>query len=351
MNKKLLLIDGSSLLSSSFFGNLPNQMKFAKTLEEKEKYFNKIMQTSTGTYTNGVYTMTKILLKIINEQKPTHVAIAWDVTRDTFRRDIYKDYKGTRSETILPLKEQFKTMQSLLGKLGFVQFMDKQYEADDYLGSLASKFEEEIQTVILTKDNDALQLVSDHTRLWLQTSKANEFLEQHNLTDFYKQANMPSGIIELTPMLVKEYKGVTPDKIVDLKAIAGDNSDNIPGIKGISEETGVRLINEYETIENLYECVHSLDKKGLTELKTFWKEQLEIKRSPLNALVKECVKDENGNVLEYFGEESAILSKKLGAIKRDIPIDVSLDELQFTLNKEVANKCFKELEFKSLILS
>ena len=350
MNKKLLLIDGSSLLSSSFFGNLPNQLKFAKTLEEKEKYFDKIMQTSTGIYTNAVYTMTKILLKIISTQKPSHICVAWDVSRNTFRRELYPLYKGTRSETLVPLREQFQTMQSLLNELGIFQIKDERYEADDFLGSLSRKFEDEIPVVILTKDNDALQLVTDKTRLWLQTSKSDEFIEGLNLKDFYELASVPKGIIDLTPMYVKEFKGVYPDKIVDLKAIAGDTSDNIPGVKGVSEATATILINEYGSIENLYEVIKDLDKNELKELKSFWKDDLGISRSPINALLKESVKNSDGHIVEYLGEEGAILSKKLGLIKTDIPIDINLDNLKVNLNKDRANKAFDYLEFKSLKL-
>ena len=103
----LLLIDGSSLLTTQFFGNLPREIMFAKTLEEKERYFHKIMMTSTGTYTNAVFGFLRTLFKIIKEQKPTYLAVAWDLSRDTFRREMYADYKGNRTETLEPLKEQF----------------------------------------------------------------------------------------------------------------------------------------------------------------------------------------------------------------------------------------------------
>ena len=104
----LLIIDGSSLLSTQFYGNLPKEILFAKTEEEKEKYFYKIMQTSKGVYTNAVYGFLRTLFKIIKDQKPKYLAVTWDISRNTFRRELYADYKGNRGETLKPLKEQLK---------------------------------------------------------------------------------------------------------------------------------------------------------------------------------------------------------------------------------------------------
>ena len=106
----LLIIDGSSLLSTQFYGNLPPAITYAKTPEEKEKYFPRIMQTSSGVYTNGIFGFFRYLLKVLRQQKPTHLAVAWDLTRDTFRRKMCADYKANRSETIVPLREQFERL-------------------------------------------------------------------------------------------------------------------------------------------------------------------------------------------------------------------------------------------------
>ena len=114
----LLIIDGSSLLSTQFYGNLPPAITYAKTPEEKEKYFPRIMQTSSGVYTNGIFGFFRYLLKVLRQQKPTHLAVAWDLTRDTFRRKMCADYKANRSETIVPLREQFALCQEILARIG-----------------------------------------------------------------------------------------------------------------------------------------------------------------------------------------------------------------------------------------
>ena len=163
----LLIIDGSSLLSTQFYGNLPPAVLMAKTVEEKERHFSRIMQTSTGVYTNGIFGFLRYLLKVIRQQKPTHLAVAWDITRDTFRRRLCADYKANRSETIVPLKEQFALCQDILRRIGVVQYMSTEFEADDYSGSLAATFEGEIPVRILTKDHDYLQLADERTTIWL----------------------------------------------------------------------------------------------------------------------------------------------------------------------------------------
>ena len=147
----LLIIDGSSLLSTQFYGNLPREILFAKTQEEKEKYYHKIMQTSKGVYTNAVYGFFRTLLRIVKEQKPSHLVVTWDISRDTFRRKLYPAYKAQRSETMLPLKEQFVLCQNALESVGICQLMDEEYEADDFSGTIASMFEGEIPVRILTR--------------------------------------------------------------------------------------------------------------------------------------------------------------------------------------------------------
>ena len=136
----LLLIDGSSLLTTQFFGNIPREIMFAKTLEEKKKYFHKIMMTSQGVYTNAVFGFLRTLFKIIKEQKPTYLAVAWDLSRNTFRREMYAEYKGNRTETLEPLKDQFILCQNVLKRMNIPQFMDERFEADDFCGSLYQRF-------------------------------------------------------------------------------------------------------------------------------------------------------------------------------------------------------------------
>ena len=342
----LLLIDGSSLLSTQYYGNLPREIMFAKTTEEREAFYGKIMQTSMGVYTNAIYGFMRTFLKILREQKPTHVAVTWDLSRDTFRREIDSDYKGTRGETPSPLKEQFKLCQEILDKMNVMQFMDKKYEADDFCGSIASKLEDDIPVRILTKDTDYLQLVSEKTKLWLM------FTTQDKADDLFKKyeikkavANIPDKSFELTPELVKSEYGIKPEQVADLKSLVGDKSDNIKGVAGVGEASAVPLINEYGTVENLYDHIRDLDKKQEKEIKDYWKTKLGIKRSPLSYLLKT-------SDTEVVGEKSAMISKKLAIIKRDIDLgDINKDSLKLNINVEEGNKEFKKLEFKSLNLN
>ena len=341
----LLLIDGSSLLSTQYYGNLPREIMFAKTNEEREAFYGKIMQTSMGVYTNAIYGFMRTFLKILREQKPTHVAVTWDLSRDTFRREIDNDYKGTRGETPSPLKEQFKLCQEILTKMNVPQFMDTRYEADDFCGSIASKLENEIPVRILTKDTDYLQLVSENTKLWLMFTtqdKADALFKKYEIKK--ASANIPDKSFELTPELVKEEYGIKPEQVADLKSLVGDKSDNIKGVAGVGEASAVPLINEYGTVENLYDHIRNLDKKQEKEIKDYWKTNLGIKRSPLSYLLKT-------SDTEVVGEKSAMISKKLAIIKRDIDLgDLNKDSLKLNINIEEGNKEFKNLEFKSLNL-
>lgn len=347
MKKMLLLIDGSSLLSTHYHGNLPRELQGVRDPETRQALYKKILQTADGKYTNAMYGMLKAILKIIEEQKPSHLAVCWDVTRNTFRRSIAASYKGTRKATDAPLKEQFVNMQNLFQEIGIAQIMsdpegeqEAMFEADDYLGSMARKFEGEIPTFILTKDNDALQLVSESTRLWLMTSKSDE-LRQLYYPDF--AGTLPAGVIELTPDLVKAYKGVYPKQCIDLKALEGDSGDNIPGVKGVGPKAAIPLIQEYGSIETLYEMIEALDAKQEKELKEFWKTELGIARAPLTNLLKTSTEE------EVLGKESAFLSKALGTIRCDIPITETLEDFRVNiLQDKLAEQC-KKYEFRSLL--
>ena len=344
-NNYLLLIDGSSLLSTQYYGNLPRELMFAKTEEERQLHYDKIMHTSKGIYTNAIYGFMRTFLKILKEQKPTHIAVAWDVSRNTFRREIDKEYKGTRSETPEPLKDQFKLCQEILKNMNVPQFMDQRYEADDFCGSISKKFEKEIPVRILTKDNDYLQLVSEDTRLWLMFTTQDKADALYKKYDMDKKAlNLPDKAFELTPELVKEEFGIRPDQVADLKSLVGDKSDNIKGVSGVGETSAVPLIAYYETVEKLYEAIEDLDKNQEKEIKALWKNELGIKRAPLSYLLKT-------SDTEIVGKESAMISKKLAIIKKDIDLgDITVDDLKLNINVKAGNEKFTELEFKSLSL-
>lgn len=333
MTKKLLLIDGSSMLVTSFFGNVtPDYYKTGNT--------SKLMKTSDGRFTNGVYTMSKILLNIIKKIKPTHMAIAWDVNReDLHRKTKYDGYKAHRPETKEELGSQFGLMQELLREMNIPQFRVRGHEADDIIGTFSRKFEKEIPTYIMTKDQDALQLITENTRVWLVTSKAKDMYLERGLD--IKTLQLPDGVFEYTPLTFEEEYGISPIQMIDKKALEGDSSDNIPGVKGVGPAAVVPLLKEYGSIEAIYEAIETIPEK---ELKTFFKEELGISRSPIANLTKE-------SETELTGKKAAFLSKELATIKTDMEEykDLNLSELELQFDKEKAKKKFEELEFKSLV--
>lgn len=326
MTKKLLLIDGSSMLVTSFYGNV--NIPYMKTGDT-----SKLMQTKDGVFTNGVYTMCKVLLNLIKKQKPTHIAVAWDVNRESLvRRQKYEAYKANRSETKPELGEQFGTIQSLLEKMNIPSFNLISHEADDIIGTFAKMFEHEIPTYIITKDQDALQLITENTRVWLGTKSAEKMYNERGIN--YKTLNIPDGFFEYTPLTFEEEYGLKPIQMIDKKAIEGDSSDNIPGVKGVGEKVVVPLLKEYGTLEAIYDVVEN---NSEDELKKFFKEELGIKQSPIKKLLEQ--------------KESAFLSKDLATIDCCLPgyEGLTLNDLELNLDIEGTKAEFMKLEFKSLV--
>jgi DNA polymerase-1 len=338
----LLIIDGSSLLSTQFYGNLPREILAERNPEEREKYFGKIMKTSKGVYTNGIYGFLRTLFSLIEHQKPTHIAVTWDLTRDTFRREMYADYKANRSETMLPLKQQFELCQNILTKIGIPQFMDMRYEADDFSGSLAKKFKATMPVFILTKDHDYLQLVGDNVYLWLMMNdqaKADDFYKRHQLDK--SKFNSPDKSVFLDRELIKKEFGIYPESVPSLKGLMGDSADNIKGVPGIGDKTATALIGYYETIDKLYDEIHlSNDAKALAAK---WKSELGISRNPINFLIKESDTD-------LVGEKAARLSEKLATIITNLDIEKSIDDLKLSLDGPACAKVLDELEITSIKL-
>ncbi|WP_051233872.1 5'-3' exonuclease [Butyrivibrio sp. NC3005] len=339
-DERLILIDGSSMLVTSYYGNLPRAILFEKDEEKKKLMYNQIMHNDQGEYTNAMFTMIKVIQKIIKEQKPTHMAFAFDKTRDTFRREKYADYKANRGETPDPLKEQFVNMENMLIKMGFPVFFDDNFEADDIVGSIAAKFEKDIPTYIITKDHDYLQLVNEYTRLWLVQTKneaADEIIAKYSSKYGYdkREFTLPDKAIEVTEeVCINEY-GVKPSQIPDLKGIQGDTSDNIPGVKGVSS-AAFPLLKEYGTVENIYAAIDDCkDEKAQKELAKWWKEKLGISRSPIKAMIT------------Y--RETALMSKDLATIRKNYPVDKSLDDFKIQINKDETINQFNRFGFKSLI--
>lgn len=311
--QRLLIIDGSSMLVTAFYGNAPAGMKMAKTPEEKERFYPMLLQTKNGVFTNAVYTLLSMVIKIIRIQRPSHIAFVFDESREELKRkQVFPGYKANRGDFPAPLSQQFETAKTALSNMGFFVISRRGVEADDLAGSMVDMFEKEIPISLLTKDADYLQMVSPYVTVWkMQTDKqkANELRGQYELVD-----NVPGNCFEYNEYLVLREMGIMPKQIPDLKGLAGDTSDNIPGVRGISEKTATALLQEYGTIEKLYEAVHSTDAE---ELKKRWKE-IGISRPPLSALL--CEQDQKTGL---SGEETALLSKKLATVERE-PIRIKL---------------------------
>jgi 5'-3' exonuclease len=339
MNNRLLLIDGSALLSCSFFGNLPKEYKFAKTDEEKDKCLDKLRHSPDGEFTNGVFTMLPSMLNVIRDQKPTHMAVAWDLTKEyTFRKKLFPDYKGHRKDLRTELGNQFPLAQRVLKEMEIAQFVFEEYEADDIIGTLARRFENDVRVTIWTKDQDSLQLINENVSVWLITSKCSEMYEQLGIN--MKKLDLPKGVFEYIPAYLEHFYGVSPIQIIDRKAIEGDPSDNIPGIKGVGEKSVIPLLQKFKTVEGIYDFIEASSEKEIKEMFKY----LGISRSPLSRLVEE-------SDTQLVGKKAALLSKKLATIKCDITEldDVTLDSLWLQINEEGMKNIFSELGIMSLL--
>ena len=320
------------MLSTSYYGNLPKSILFAKTEEEKEKYYEQILHTSDGKYTNAMFTMLRTLLGIYKKVKPEYVAFVFDKTRDTFRRtELGADfYKANRKETAKPLKEQFIQMEEFLQEIGCAVFMSDDYEADDYAASLVEKFEgPDLQTYVLTKDHDYFQVVSEYTRMWrvVNKDKLEQLKKDYGFfgSDVYE--SLPANVFEYTPEIVYAEEGVYPQQIPVLLAITGDPGDGIPGCKGVSS-AAAPLVDEYKSLDEIYAAIDDCEgaAKKEKELNGFWKEYLGIGRSPLKAL-----------------------KTNRATMRRDIDIDCGIEDLKLRIDIEKLKDELKRYEMSSLI--
>lgn len=282
MDNKFLIIDGSSLFFRAFYA-LP------------------LLKTKRGLYTNAIYGFVMMVENAIEKIKPSHVAVCFDMKGKTFRSDIYKDYKGTRQKTPNELEQQWPLVRDILGHMNIKILESPVYEADDIAGTLAKLGSEEgFENYLLTGDKDYFQLVNDKTKV-LFTRK---------------------GITDMDIMTVEKIEedyGIEPIEFIELKALMGDSSDNIPGIYGIGEKTGLKLIREFNTLENLYENIDEVSGKKL----------------------KEKLVD---------GKMAAFMSKKLGTIVKDVPIEESLDDLKkIDYDYEKLSELYREFEFNSML--
>lgn len=283
MAKKLLLIDGNSVLYRAFYG-LP------------------LLSTSKGIYTNAVYGFSMMLLHLLKEQQPTHIVVAFDKGKATFRHQQFPDYKGKRQETPLEMIGQFQAARDVLKHFGICYLEDERYEADDIIGTLsmmAEQADDDYEVVVISGDKDLLQLVSP---------RVTTCLTRKGTTD----------LVRYDPALVRERFSLDPLQIIDLKGLMGDPSDNIPGVPGVGEKTAIKLLTQFPSVE---EVLANIEQISGTKLR----ERLQDNR------------------------DQALLSKHLATIIRDASLAVRLDELHFTgYDVDTLAQAFRDLEFKAL---
>lgn len=337
--KTFLIIDGSSMLSTSYYGNLPKSVQFAKTQEDKEQHYSEILQTSDGRYTNGMFTMIRSMFKLLRDVKPDYFAVAFDMSRNTFRRTELGAtfYKANRSNTALPLKEQFVQMQDFLRKIGVPVLCGPDYEADDYIASVVSNFEsdKDLRIIVHTKDHDFMQLVSDNVELWrpMRKSRIDEMLVNHIVT---ADSIMFGNTVVYDADLVFQETGVYPNQIVDLLAIAGDSGDGIPGCKGVSS-AAAPLLRYSGSLNNLYTLIDACKTKAdELNIVTVLKQDYGVTRNPMNALKK------------Y--RDDVFLSQRLAQMKRDIVLSfMCLSDYALHIDILRLQHMLHDYEMKSLI--
>ena len=223
--KKIILIDGNNLMFRSYYATA---------------YTGNLMKNSKGFYTNALYGFVNMVNKIIDEEKPVYMAVAFDIGKN-FRKDLYSEYKDGRNATPEELKMQMPYARKILDAMGIKYYEIENYEADDIIGTLSYRalIDTEYEATIVSSDKDLLQLINEQVEVKLLKTK-----------DYIRYTK---------DKFIEDY-GFSPIRIIDLKALMGDASDNIPGVKGVGEKTAIKLIQEYDTIENLYEHIDEMIK-------------------------------------------------------------------------------------------
>ncbi|WP_282173614.1 DNA polymerase I [Cytobacillus firmus] len=280
--KKLVLIDGNSIAYRAFFA-LP------------------LLNNDKGIHTNAVYGFTMMLQRILEDEKPTHLLVAFDAGKTTFRHKTFSEYKGGRQKTPPELSEQFPYIRELLDSYGISRYELENYEADDIIGTLSLHAEKDgYEVKVISGDKDLTQLSSDSVTV---------SITRKGITD----------IEEYTPAHIEEKYGITPDRIIDMKGLMGDSSDNIPGVPGVGEKTALKLLKEFGTLEELLDSVDEVSGKKLKEK------------------------------LEEFREQ-ALMSKELATITREAPVEIKIEDIEYEgFEKEKVISIFKELGFNSLL--
>lgn len=281
--KKIVLVDGNNLLFRSYYATA---------------YTGNVMRNKEGFPTNGVYGFVNMINKIISEEKPEYMMVAFDIGK-TFRHEKYERYKDGRRETPDDLKVQFPVAKKILTAMGIKYLECAGYEADDIIGTISMWCEKdpEYEALIVSSDKDLLQLISDETVVKLLKTKDYIWMDKKTFNDTY---------------------GFDPIHMIDLKALMGDSSDNIPGVKGIGEKGAIKLVSEYKTIDNIYENIDKI--KGAMQIKLI------------------------------DGREDAYYSKDLVTIYREVPLNVTFDDLLYKgENADELIDIYNDLGFYSLL--
>lgn len=284
MAEKIVLIDGHSILNRAFFG-LPD------------------LTNSEGLHTNAVYGFLNIMLKILEEEKPEYLTVAFDVHAPTFRHEMYETYKGTRKPMAEELRQQVPLIKEVLKAMGIRTVEQAGLEADDLLGTISKRCEERgMEVAVISGDRDLLQLATDKIKIRIPKTKQG----RTEIEDYYARD-------------VEERYQVTPEEFIDLKALMGDTADNIPGVPSIGEKTATKIIAEYHSIENAHDHVEELKPPRASKaLKEHW--------------------------------DLAVMSKQLATICLDAPLDYEIEEAKLeNIFTEEAYRIFQRLEFKNLL--
>lgn len=290
--KKLVAIDGNSIMNRAFYGIMNSRL----------------LVTTDGTYTNAIYGFLSILFKLLNDEKPDYVCVTFDLKAPTFRHIKYDGYKATRKGMPDELRVQMPIIKEVLRAMNIPILELEGYEADDILGTLAKYGDEhDIQVLLLTGDRDSLQLVSNNVTVRIPTTK----MGTTESTDY-------------TPEIVREKYGIEPIQFIQIKGLMGDTSDNIPGVPGVGEKTAFGLITRYHDIDTIYNALDSGEE--LDGVKGKLKEKL------------------------IENKDLAYLSKDLGTIFKEVPIEINLNELaRKDFNKEQLYDLFLKLQFRNFI--
>ena len=287
---KLLLIDGNSIMNRAFYGIMGSKM----------------LTTKDGKYTNAVYGFLAIMFKIVEEIKPEYMAVSFDLKGPTARHKMYEEYKANRHGMPEELAEQMPLIKLILEAMNIDIVQKEGYEGDDILGTLAKYGEKQgLDVTILSGDRDTFQLTTDKVTVRIPRTKAGK-----TETEDYTREKV-----------LEEY-GIEPKDLIEVKGLQGDTSDNIPGVPGIGPKTAINLIKKYKTIENLYKQIE----EGTDDLKGKQKENI------------------------IANKEKAILSKKLGTIDVNVPLDDTLENLKVEeWDKQKVLEIFQELKFNRYI--